>query len=83
MDKPSKYWVKYNKSWLDFENDGLARAGMFVEVKGNTYDAEAVETYLIGDVNENRGVCDDCTAFPKGAIVLRYKQLVTDDMMSI
>jgi hypothetical protein len=82
MGKPSKFWVEYNKPWLDFEDEGLARAGTFVEVKGDENDAEAVEKYLIGDINEARGVCDDCTAFPKGAIVLRYKELVNGEMMT-
>lgn len=78
-----KHWIKYNKSWLDFEDEGLAQAGVFVEVKGNTYDDDAVEAYLIGDINEIRGVCDDCTAFHKGAIVLRYKRLVDEDQMTL
>lgn len=68
-------WIKFNKPWLDFENEGLAIVGTMVEVKGTQYDLEAVVKYLIGDINECRGVCDDCTAFPKASIVLRYRKI--------
>jgi hypothetical protein len=72
---PMKKWIKFNKSWLDFDKEGLALVGTMVEVKGTQYDPEAVAKYLIGDINEARGVCDDCTAFPKGSIVLRYRKI--------
>lgn len=31
--------------------------------------------YLIGDINPNRGVCDDCTMFEPDAIVTAYQKV--------
>ena len=74
-------WIEYNKPWLDFEDEGLSKAGTLVEIKGNNnwneaktgYDDTTIAKYLIGDINEARGVCDDCVEFHKQVIVLRYK----------
>lgn len=57
-----------------FEKSELNRPGVLVEIKDNT----GVTKYLIGHINKNRGVCDDCTAFDKDAIVLRAKVLVPE-----
>ena len=59
-------WIKFNKSWEQFEKNGLIAPGVLVKMKNG-------ERYLIGDINELRGVCDDCTAFGKTAIVVAYK----------
>jgi hypothetical protein len=45
---------------------GLVKPGMLVRLKNGL-------EYLIGDVNLNRGVCDDCTAFDKDDIIVAYK----------
>ncbi len=41
--------------------------GVLVEVNG--------QRYLIGHINDIRGVCDDCTEFGMDAIVTRYKRV--------
>ena len=44
----------------------LNRAGIMIEMK------KGRKQYLIGNINENCGVCDDCVAFDKKSIVRRY-----------
>ena len=51
-----------------FSGRKLNRPGTLIEVE----EDGKVETYLIGHVNTNRGVCDDCTMFGPQAIVRRY-----------
>jgi len=51
----------------------LNQPGTLVEVR----DDEGVKQYLIGEINTNAGVCDDCTAFGNNAQVLRYKVIWT------
>lgn len=48
---------------------GLNKAGTLIEVEneGN------LSQYLVGDININAGVCNDCPAFEDSAIVKRYK----------
>lgn len=64
VTKPQTRWRKFGRKWTAFVATGHARPGVLVEVGGRAY--------LIGDINENRGVCDDCTAFRGDAIVERY-----------
>jgi len=52
-----------------FSSMGLVRPGVLIEVENGGETSQ----YLIGDINTNRGVCDDCTAFGDDAIVKRYK----------
>lgn len=52
-----------------FNGQGLAKPGTQIEVEG--------KLYLIGNINLNRGICDDCTAFEPTAIVTRYRVLCT------
>lgn len=51
-----------------FDGQGLNKPGTQIEV--------GEKLYLIGDINPNRGVCDDCIAFASDAIVTRYRVLV-------
>ena len=51
-----------------FNGRGLCKPGVQIEVDG--------KLYLIGDINQLRGVCDDCTAFEGDAIVTRYRVLI-------
>lgn len=51
-----------------FKGQGLDKPGTQIEVEG--------KLYLIGDINTNRGTCDDCSAFDPEAIVTRYRVLV-------
>jgi len=46
----------------------LAKPGVEVEVGS--------KRYLIGDINRNGGVCDDCMAFEPTAVVTRYRVLI-------
>lgn len=61
-------WIAYGKSWREFSQSGLSNPGTLVEVSG--------KQYMIGDINDVRGVCDDCTAFNGDARVDRYCILV-------
>ena len=44
----------------------LNKPGTLIELKNG-------KQYLIGDINEYIGICDDCTAFDCDTIVKRYK----------
>jgi len=56
---------------LTFKGQGLAVPGTQVEVDG--------KAYLIGNINPNRGLCDDCTAFDSDAIVTRHRVLCSPE----
>ena len=71
MDKVSNE----HKDPPSFDGQGFANPGVLIEVEE---DGE-IEQYLIGDINTNRGVCDDCVAFDRGAIVKRYKVIWTKE----
>ncbi len=47
---------------------GLNKAGTLIEVKLG----EETHQYLIGHINTNCGVCDDCVEFGSDAIIKRY-----------
>ena len=64
-------WIEINLSWNEFSNKNLANPGTIIEVEGSKH--------LIGDINTQRGVCDDCTAFKNNDIVTRYKVLIEKD----
>jgi hypothetical protein len=64
-------WIAYGKSWQDFEyHDELANSGTLVEIK-DAFSGK-ISTQLIGDVNEQGGVCDCCANICDSDIVLRY-----------
>lgn len=48
------------------ESRGLNKPGVLIKT------ADGKE-YLIGNINENRGVCDDCVEFSENEIVVAYK----------
>jgi len=59
-------------NWQDkkFDKQVDICAGMFLKVKGKRVvlgvevdKEETIRVYLVGDVNKNLGVCDDCTNF--------------------
>lgn len=54
------------KSLDSFENRGLNKPGVLIKT------ADGKE-YLIGNINEIRGVCDDCVEFSENEIVAAYK----------
>ena len=62
----------FNKkvSKKSFSGLGLAKPGTLIEVE---YDGK-LNQYLIGHINDEAGICDDCKAFIKNkTIVKRYK----------
>ena len=63
--------------WLVFCEKELNQPGTLVEIEwGEGFSKEKNRTLLIGDINKVCGVCDDCTAFPEDAKVLRYKKVL-------
>jgi hypothetical protein len=58
-------WKEYNKTWTDFRKDGFNKSGTLIDTSPGKF--------LIGDMNELCGVCDDCCMFADDTIVLRYK----------
>jgi hypothetical protein len=71
MDKKKGEWIEINLPFLaypsenSFDGLGLNKPGTLVETNKGIF--------LIGDINQNRGVCDDCEAFSIKEIVKRYK----------
>lgn len=51
-------------------------AGRGLNKPGTQIELENGDVFLIGDINPNRGTCDDCTAFDSDDIVVRYRVLV-------
>jgi hypothetical protein len=69
--------VTAQNNQLTFQGRGLAQPGTQIEMADG-------KRYLIGDINTNRGVCDDCVAFDGNAIVVRYRVLIMKgEMMEI
>lgn len=66
--KKYKVWTDFQKK-KSFSGRGLAVSGTLIEVQVD----DKVETHLIGTINEQGGVCNDCSAFKNDAIILRYK----------
>ena len=63
------YAAGYADNEVDsFTKRDLSKAGVLIEVQEETGKMQ----YLIGHINENRGVCDDCTMFDTDTIVVRY-----------
>lgn len=70
-------WIEVNIPYGSYSRDGekedslcsrgLAIPGVLIRVKGRK------GVFLIGDINELRGVCDDCTEFRQEDIVEAYK----------
>jgi len=69
----TKAWHKahtahYRKPLPDsFCARGLNKPGTRIETEEGT-------VYWIGDINTNKGVCDDCTAFENDVVVVRYQE---------
>ena len=59
-----------------FSGLGLNRAGVLIEVE---IDENKTEQYLIGHINTNCGVCNDCCEFDDDKIVKRYKIVWTKE----
>lgn len=68
---------KAERERTSFRFSELNRPGVLIEVQHN----DKVERFLLGNINCNAGVCDDCMAFDDDAIVLRAKVLIQEDDM--
>jgi hypothetical protein len=62
-----------------FSLSDLCRPGVLIEVQDTRGNKKR---YLIGDINCNSGVCDDCTVFEPESIVLRAKVMVDLELLS-
>lgn len=75
------------QAWNDAEDaaDARLKANTFVgrdlANPGVQIELEDGERYLIGTINQNGGVCDDCKAFEGSAIVKRYRVLVESSLL--
>lgn len=61
-------WIDYNDTYGAFEALVGSTVGYQIVVDG--------DVYLVGDINENRGVCDCCAEFRSYAIVEKFRKLV-------
>lgn len=72
----SKDWINFGKPWNEFNegypNKDRSVPGVQIEMADGT-------RYLIGDINQLRGVCDDCNAFDRDEVVARYRYLLTEE----
>lgn len=72
-------WIDVNKIWGEFMNSNV---GVQIEVRHRSrHDRskwhEDTAFYLIGELNELGGVCDDCAGIYKDDMVLRMRTLVS------
>lgn len=68
-------WIQINTPWSDFEETANCRPGVQIEMDNKLL-------YLIGDINELAGECDDCMAFGREAQVSRCRQLVSPEHLA-
>jgi hypothetical protein len=61
----SDKWRAENKP-LSFTGAGLNKPGTWIKMANG-------KIYLIGHINTDRGVCDDCTVFEADEIIVAYK----------
>lgn len=66
-------WYKENKP--SFCALGLDKAGTLIQFRqcDEFGSSEQVIQYLIGNINESGGICDDCRGIEDTDIILRYK----------
>lgn len=58
-------WFEVNEKFRDLRQCGKIQPGMIIEMENG-------ERYLVGDINCNGGICDDCMAFDWEDVVKRY-----------
>ena len=63
IDVNIPFWCRKGENFTD---RGLNQSGTLIEI-------ESGEQFLIGDINDVGGICNDCRAFPDRAVVKRYK----------
>lgn len=73
-------WIQCSMTWREFCNKNLNIPGTLIEVKyKDRHGKKYKEQFLIGDINTIAGVCDNCTAFEREAVVCKYKVLIEKD----
>lgn len=58
---------------------GLDKPGTLIEI----VEHDVTMQYLIGNINENAGVCDDCMDFQNDAVVKRYMVLLEEGELDV
>lgn len=67
-------WIEYGKSWEHFCKDGLNKPGTQIDIQNRTdLSKHKHKLYLIGDINELGGCCDDCMSFQEDQTVIQYR----------
>lgn len=89
-EKYEEWWEKQPEaeSWIaecdsieeEFERTKDGFCNRDLNKPGTLVELDDGKLYLIGDINGNRGVCDDCVAFDNSAIVKRYKRIWIDSL---
>jgi len=62
-------WTECKVTFAQGKRQGLFPPGVVIETEGGN-------RYLVGEINELGGVCDDCPAFPSKTIITRYMKLI-------
>ena len=66
-------WTEINQPWSEFSRRSN-RVGLLVEV----HSRNGAEAFLIGDINDMGGVCDDCRVVYPDDVVLRARRVYTE-----
>ena len=74
----SAEWIKYGKTWEQFCEARLNKPGTQIDLQCRN-DLTKHKLYLIGDVNELGGCCDDCMVFHEDQTIIRYRVLEIPD----
>ena len=69
-------WTDFGDTWLAFCGTEDCRPGVQVEIKRKVEGKRTKKLFLIGDINENGGICDDCMNFSYEDTVVRFKELI-------
>lgn len=70
-------WIDCNLPWSDYSNyDAESFVSYGLNIPGTQIELENGDLYLIGDINDLGGVCDDCRVFERNAIVTRYRVVI-------
>jgi hypothetical protein len=64
-------WEKFDQKTTELEPGMLLKVREETDLPKKKTKAQLIRVYLVGDVNRNLGVCDDCTNFEK-ADILEY-----------
>lgn len=65
--------------WIDGKGRTLDKLNSLKRISAGTVLQIKGAQYLVGDVNELMGTCDDCREFTGNEIVQRYRQIKWED----